>query len=428
VTPRDAAYGTASYAWLFDLLFGHAPSVAWTSAGKLPSGYRRAERFLVLPGAGERSFFVSHASRRAMSSALTSYNALRPGRRRLARRVIGAGLRSGAAQLLVRGAIDIGTAHGAPPEQVATDLLTAHLAQLLGGGPVAVAFSGGSGPYRKPVLQVFSASGSPLGYVKVGWNGWSRNAVRQEFAALSARANRQGGLGVPAVLGLSAWQGLDLLITAPLPSKVRRVRADERQPGAGLLRAISELTPSYVSTLADSPWWRRLRARIADGVADPAAATRLAAVADRVERRYADASLTFASWHGDLVPWNLAQLDDHLYAWDWESSEPDAPLGFDALHFHFQVAFVAGRRGVAEASAAAAGRARAAIEALGIDAAALPLLTSLHLFELLVRHEEAHSSTGDLDERFYPTVTQVLEQLLAADPAAASTSSRGGAA
>jgi hypothetical protein len=45
-----------------------------------------------------------------------------------------------------------------------------------------------------------------------------------------------------------------------------------------------------------------------------------------------------------------------------------------------------------------------------------------------VRHEEAHSSTGDLDERFYPTVTQVLEQLLAADPAAASTSSRGGAA
>jgi hypothetical protein len=428
VTPRDTARVTPSHAWLFDLLFGRAPSVTWANADALPSGYRRAERFLVLPGAGRRSFFVSHASRRAMSSALTSYNALRPGRRRLARRLISVGLRSGAAQPLLRGGIDIGTVSGATPEKLVGDLLTAHLAQLLGSGPVVVAFGGCSGPYRKPVLQVFNASGSPLGYVKVGWNEWSRNAVRQEFTALSARANRQNGLGVPAVLGLSVWQGLDLLITAPLPSKVRRLPADERQPGVGLLRAISELTPSYVSVLADSPWWRRLRARIADGMADPAAAARLVAVADRIEHSCADAKLKFGSWHGDLVPWNLAQLDDHLYAWDWESSEPDAPLGFDALHFHFQVAFVTGRQEVVEAAGVAASKARTAIEALGVDAAALPLLTSLHLFELLLRHEEAHSCTGDVDERFYPAVIQALEQFLAAAPGAPSRSSRGRAA
>ena len=428
MSPRDMAQARASHAWLFDLLFARTPTVTWASAGTLPTAYRRTERFIVLPGAGGRSFFVSHGSRRAMSSALTSYNALRPGRRRLARRLIGAGLRSGVAQPLMRGGIDIGTVHGATAEQLAGDLLTAHLAQLLGGGPVIVAFGGCSGPYRKPVLQVFSASGSPLGYVKVGWNDWTGNAVRRESAALSARAHRQRGLGVPGVLGLSTWHGLDLLITAPLPSKVRRLPASEGQPGAGLLRAISGLTAPYVSALADSPWWRGLRARITDGVADPAAAARLAAVADQIECAYAGAMLEFGSWHGDLVPWNLAQLGDHLYAWDWECSEPDAPLGFDALHFHFQVTFVAGQRGVAEAAATAASKARPALEALGVDPAALPLIASLHLFELLVRHEEAHSSTGDLDERFYPAVTRVLEQFLAVAPGAASRSPEGRAA
>ena len=308
--------------------------------------------------------------------------------------------------------IDVGAADGATSEQLSDDLLTVHLAQLLGSGPVVVAFSGCTGPYRKPVLQVFGASGSPLGYVKVGWNDWSRKAVRREYTALQARADRQSGLGVPAVLGMSTWHGLDLLITAPLPSGVRRLRVGGGQPGVGLLRDISRLSPAYNSELATSRWWLGLRTVIANDVTDPAAADRLTAFADRIERSCADATLRFGAWHGDLVPWNLAQLGQRLYAWDWESSDPEAPLGFDALHFHFQVAFVAGRRGVAEAAATAASKARSAIAALGVDPAALPLIAMLHLFELLVRHEEAHSSSGDVDERFYPAVTRTLEQFL----------------
>ena len=44
----------------------------------------------------------------------------------------------------------------------------------------------------------------------------------------------------------------------------------------------------------------------------------------------------------------------------------DAPLGFDAVHYYFQVAFVAGLCPLGEATALAADRAAAALRALGV--------------------------------------------------------------
>jgi hypothetical protein len=283
-----------------------------------------------------------------------------------------------------------------------------------------MAFGGGGGPYRKPVLQVFSTRGTPLGYVKVGWNEWASEAVRREAAALRACASRPMQLGVPKLLGLSQWRGLDLLVTAPLPQGIRRVETGASLPGAGLLREISELSPAYVSELASSPWWLGLRARVQAGLTDAEVRSALAAAMERTERSHGGEPLEFGTWHGDLVPWNLARLGDRLYAWDWESSTPDTPLGFDAVHFHFQVAFVARRQGLEQAVKLAADGARPALAALGLPEHVHGLVAALHLLELSVRHEEARRSTGDTDDRFYPAVVRVLEQLpaLVSDPAA----------
>ena len=221
-----------------------------------------------------------------------------------------------------------------------------------------MAFGGGSGPYRKPVLQVFGSDGTPLGYVKVGWNDWAREAVRREAAALRACAQRPMRLGVPEFLGLSDWRGLDLLITAPLPRGIRRLGRGSGLPDAGVLREISELAPGFAGELAASPWWLGVRSRIQAGVVDPAARSALELAAERIERAHGRVPLRFGAWHGDLVPWNLARRGSRLYAWDWEGSTPDAPLGFDAVHYHFQVAFIAKGRLLAEAAATAAGSAR----------------------------------------------------------------------
>lgn len=403
----------ANYAWLFDLLFARSPIVTWAAAGELPAGFARAEQFAILPGGSGRTFMVSLASRRGSSAALTSYNALRPPRRRLGRAAVGLALRSGLGQRMLDAKIDVGVAADATTEQVSSALLGAHLAELLGGRPVVVAFGGGSGPYRKPVLQVFGTDGTPLGYVKIGWNEWTRAAVRREAAALRACSARPMRLGVPDLLHHGEWQGLDLMVTAPLPRKVRR--PGNSLPETDVLREISELSADCVTELAASPWWSDLRARISSGVADPAARARLESVADGLADARGQTPLAFGRWHGDLVPWNMARLGTRLFAWDWESSAPAAPVGFDALHFYFQIAFVADRRPLPEAVALAAREAGPALAALAVAADARALLGTLHLLELAVRHEEARSAAGDADDRFYPAVLGILEQ---ADPVA----------
>jgi hypothetical protein len=368
----------------------------------------------VFPSGGGRKFVVSLASRSGSSSALTAYNSLRPGRTRLARRVLGLGLRAGVVQPFARDKIDVGIAADMADASRASEVLTEHLGQLLGRKPVVLAFGAGTGPYRKPVLQVFSPDGTPLAYVKVGWNDWARAAVKREAAALQSCAAQPMELGVPAFLGLSSWRGLDLLVTGPLPRDSRRLGTAQGPPPASVLREITALAPAVTGELAASPWWRDARARI-QAAHEPAARSALADAADTIERAFGQVPLTFGAWHGDLVPWNLATSGARLYAWDWEYSTPCVPLGFDAVHYHFQVAFVARQVPLDQAVTLAAGRAAAALRELGLPERVLQLVAVLHLLELAIRHEEARAITRDTDQRFYPAVNEVLAHALA-DP------------
>jgi hypothetical protein len=409
---RRIARTSPSHAWLFDLLFGGAPTVRWAAAGTLPAGYQRADQFALLRAAPGRTFVLSLGTRRGASSALTSYNALRSGRTRLARRVLGLGLRAGLVQPLLQDKIDIGVMRDATSAELAENLLGDHLQHLFGRGPVVMAAGSGSGPFCKPVLQVFAANGVPLGYIKVGWNDWTREAVSREAVALQACVKHQTLLGVPPLLGLSSWRGLDLLVTGPLPRRIRGLGIGSELPDAGTLREISGLAPGLTAELAASSWWLGVRSRI-QGVVDPAVHSALELAAERIEGAHGHVPLAFGACHGDLVPWNLGRCGARLYAWDWESSTSDIPLGFDAVHFYYSVEFIARERPLAEAVAIAAARADAALNALGVAERARHLVAILHLVEVTLRHEEARQSTGQVDSRFYPAVTRVLEGAVA---------------
>jgi hypothetical protein len=398
--------------------------VRWAPAGALPAGYRRADQFALLGAAPERIFVLSLGARRGTSSALTSYNSLRSGRTRFVRRVLGLGLRTGLAQPLLHDKIDIGVIHGATSAELADDLLGDHLQHFFDRGPVVMAIGSGSGPYRKPVLQVFAADGTPLGYIKVGWNDWTREAVRREATALQTCLKHQTRLGVPPLLGLTSWRGLDLLVTGPLPRRIRGLGIESELPDTRVLREISDLAPGLTSELAASLWWLSVCSRIQD-VGDPVVRSALEQAAERIEGAHGHVPLTFGAWHGDLVPWNLGWCGTRLYAWDWESSTPDVPLGFDAVHFYYSVAFIARQRPLADAAAFAAGRGDAALDALGVPGRARQLVATLHLIELALRHEEARRSTDEVDGRFYPAVTQVLERVLAPSSQLAGPQSAG---
>ena len=243
----------------------------------------------------------------------------------------------------------------------------------------------------------------------MGWNDWTRDAVRREATALRACAEVDPvRFGVPALLDHYTWRGLHFLVTEPLPLGVRRLAV---MPHVGVLREISRLSAPYVGELASSPWWLGLRGRIATGVADAAARAELDKAADQIEHSDGRATLEFGTWHGDFVPWNLARLGRRVLAWDWEDSAPQAPVGFDAVHFHVQVAFVARRLPLEDAELAAR-KAGPVLEALGVAPAAHRLVAALHLLELFARHAEARTSAGAPDDRFYPAVIRVLHESL----------------
>jgi hypothetical protein len=403
--------------WLLDLLWSAGLKVVWTAAGRLPAGYRPAERLLLLPSGPGRTFTLTVGPRRGMYGCVTAYGGLRPLRRRAARAAVGLGLLAGVGER-IGALIEIGVPEAAPPS-AQPHLLSSHLAQLFGERHVVVGCSAGFGPYRKPVLQVFDDSGRPLGYAKVGWNAWTREAVRREaegLRRLAAQAGVETPLSVPSLVSQHSWNGLDLVVSAPLPRGVRRVADGSSLPSVAVLKCLAEASPVEARPLAASTWWCELRHRVGRLPADPVQ-RQLTEILDLTEEGAGESELAFAMAHGDLSPWNLAVGGGRTYAWDFESSSPSAPLGIDAIHFHFQSSFVAAGRDVADAATYARNRASGALSSLGVPPSRHALVSHLHLLDLAARHEEARACTGASDARFAAAMLAVL---------AGSTPRRGG--
>src|SRR6266542_4187423 len=279
-------------------------------------------------------------------------------------------MRVGAGQWALRDRLVVSVAAGAAPTSLEELLIGAHLRSLLG-APDLVMSIGVREPHpnRKPTLQLLDGAGEVRGYVKVGWSPLTSELVRNEADALRAcAAHPPPGLGVPTVLASGRWRDLDLVATSPLPARVRRHRQPLRPPPVTITRGLA-----------------------ATARAGEIAATLEGCLA-RIEERCGDMRFEFGRWHGDWVPWNLAWDGERLFAWDWEHSGGDAPLGFDLLHWQFQVAFVQQRRNAAEAASRCAALATPYLERLGIEPAAAGALPWMYLLELYLRAQRMQAA------------------------------------
>jgi hypothetical protein len=400
---------------LLDLLWSRPPDVVWAPAGKLAPGYRRAERLLLLPSSSRPSFSVSLGSRRGAMGCVTAYGRLRSPRRRAERAAAGLGLFVGLAQR-PRRVIEVGLLNSPESPDAPAQLLSCHLARLLGVPSVVIGCSAGTPPYRKPVLQIFDGRGRPLGYAKVGWNSWSRAAVRREadgLARMATGGNDLAPLRVPKLLSLHEWSGLQIVVSSPLPTGVRRVAESAPLPSVEVFRRLTGQSVR-VQRLDASAWWTELRHRVAQSLPADESKARLVEILEATAQAAGATELSFGMSHGDLSPWNLAVHDGHTYAWDFESSSPAAPVGLDTLHFGFQAAFVAQGRSVAVSETRARQRAAGVLTELGAPESAHRLLSHLHLLDLAVRHEEARAATGTGDARFANEVFALLASRLPA--------------
>jgi hypothetical protein len=118
---------------------------------------------------------------------------------------------------------------------------------------------------------------------------------------------------------------------------------------------------------------------------DPALAEAAGRLAGVLAERDATVPVT-ARWHGDFVPWNTArEPKGQFWCWDWESSEPDAAAGLDALHWMVNVRREAGGSTPAEGLLPALVDAGPFLRAAGAPPASWPDIAGLYALAVAER-------------------------------------------
>lgn len=380
-------------------------------------GMRSFRRYQALPGLLRARVLVP-ADSRAGGASLSRFNALRRRPTRLARAVLGVGLRSGVPQrVLRRQQLTVHVDAALPDSALAEWLPEAWLAEALGVPDLCMAVGVRDLlPNQKPVLQLFDADGRPRGYGKVGWNPVAAGRVRREAQALrSPRTRGLSAVTVPELLHYGSWRGRELLVVAPMPERTRRY-AGTQPPPATVTMEIAAAEGLRRAELKTSAYWQRTLRRLDALRADracPDLGALLGRLADDIEGRVGTDEFAFGGWHGDWVPWNMAHDDDgRLWVWDWEHSSDDVPLGFDLLHWHFQNAFIRDQAGLPTAVARTL---RAGVDAIKglLDGPAATDVARLYLLEIALRNYDLHRSGAGWRRDYYPAVVPAYRELMA---------------
>ena len=360
----------------------------------------------VFPNAETPRLLLSLESARAAAALLRGGSHARELRVRLGRALLRATLRVGLAQHLLRDRLRFFVAGTAEAPPLADVLLSEHLAEVLGRSDLSFAVRlGRVRPNRKPLIEVVSRQGAPVGYVKVGWNALTRGLVAREAEVLEAvEGASHRAFAAPRVLYHGTWHDVELLALSPLDGRL--VRGDQHlgEVTTAMLE-IAGLSEPSEHPLAESPYWRSLR----DRIAALAASDDAAALADRVETRWGSQVLTFGSWHGDWTPWNMAWRKGTLAVWDWERSAEGIPVGLDAAHFDVQVA-LAGNRHRWEMALPEVLEGDDGLLRQLPDAVELRLLVALDLLEMALRAAEGREAGITSEDRIYVPALHALLQ------------------
>ena len=105
-----------------------------------------------------------------------------------------------------------------------------------------------------------------------------------------------------------------------------------------------------------------------------------------------NAIVPFGAWHGDFGPWNMSRSKAGLSIWDWERSASLVPLGFDVLHFGFQVSYAIQGSSIPTAAREAVERGRMPLEAMGVPQRAHRDILTAYLIERILRVEEGRAN------------------------------------
>jgi hypothetical protein len=368
-----------------------------------PEGHQIVEAYAVIPSSARPKLLLPLGSRAATVGSLRKYNAMKSPATR-ARQLALAGLfGTFAGSRVFRDRLFVTIDTRVPADEHGRWLIIPHLSGHLGGSHLHAAVTvRRNNPNVKPTLQLFSPSGAPMGYAKLGWSEATRELVRAEAAALSAVRGRLRVVDAPPLLASGDWQGTALALLGPLPEGLRRWTTDPfKAPEATL--EVAHSTGAHEAPLATSEYAAEVRAQLSAMQAHAPLETKI--LCEWLDRLVALSEvLTFGRWHGDWVAWNLGSAGDRIAAWDWEHSADDVPVGFDVLHWHFQHTLP--RLGL-QAAVAEVDRVAPDLVKVGVRPEAGNLVASLYLLEMFQRSVRLSAGGGGWNPLLHPELLTV---------------------
>ena len=301
-------------------------------------------------------------------------------------------------------------------------LIESDLPRLLGVSRVEVAISIGRSLRAniKPVLQIMAPDGRVLAFAKLAWNRLTSELVDNEARTLMKLEGRSiRSFRVPRVLHHGEWNGFPRVLLSPLPHGLRRHWPVDAMPSSDVLLEIASLGTETRGPLIDGPYWRAISRRalevarqLEDGGGMEATLTGLV---DRVSTQ----EVTHCMSHGDFAPWNMLHTADSINVWDWERASETRPLGVDALHFAFEVAYHKQGRDPVAAIEIASERSRGIFREVGVTPQAGEAIRDGYVLERLTRLLEGRGAGVSVDDR-------LLEGLAGSLTARTSRSDPGG--
>src|SRR5215470_9760533 len=210
--------------------------------------------FVLIPGVRHPRLLVP-AAPRAAAAALRQYGQPRSWAARLGVAAFALGLAGGLGGTLLGVRVRV----TAPPE---AESIESYLKSAFSPDIRVSIRLGPARANRKPVLQLHTTSGKPVGFVKIGFNALTRDLVRAEAASL-AWLDRVGldGISVPQVLHHGQWHGMDVLVLSSLPVwQRRRVLATAQLSAA--MDTVARVGGLQQGAHASDAYLRQLRERL----------------------------------------------------------------------------------------------------------------------------------------------------------------------
>jgi hypothetical protein len=384
-----------SVAWVRDVVWGGEAGA--TIELNPVAGGSLVRQWWLLPSASSPTLLVPTTGRVGARS-LFQFNDSMTQRMRLKKAGVGLLIRGHLPSLFSRDRFSVAT----PASDRGRDLIDSELPRLLGVPRVDVAISIGRSMRAniKPVLQIMASDGRVLAFAKLAWNPLTSELVKNEVATLT----RLEGLAirsfrVPRVLHQGEWNGYPLVLLSPLSHGLRRRWPVDTMPFSAVLREVASLGTETRGPLIGGPYWREISRRALEVAHQLEDGGRMEAAISGLADRVSTQEVIHCMSHGDFAPWNMLHTADSINVWDWERASETRPLGVDALHFTFEVAYHKQGRDPLAAIEVALERIRGVLRELGVPRFAGEAIRDVYVLERLTRLLEGRRAGVPVDRR-----------------------------